>query len=128
MSKSCKNICRKHGIEMYFKGGNTIKNLLIHPKDKDTILQKSAVIYRYKCGRVDCEEEYTGESAEHLQKGLENMRDPSPIHDHNNITGHELSLEKFSIVDKEDKCTARAIKEAILIRVNDPSLNRNIGK
>ena len=38
MSESCKNICRKHGIEMYFKGDNTIKDLLVHPKDKDTIL------------------------------------------------------------------------------------------
>ena len=44
MSESCKNICRKHGIEMHFKGGSTIKNLIVHPKDTDTILQKSGVI------------------------------------------------------------------------------------
>ena len=25
MSESCKNICRKHGVDMYFKGGSTIK-------------------------------------------------------------------------------------------------------
>ena len=62
MSESCKNICRKHGIEMYFKGGNAIKNLLVHPKDRDTILQKSGMNYRFKYGRVDCEEEYIGES------------------------------------------------------------------
>ena len=58
LSESCKNICRKHGIGMYSKGGNTIKDLLVHPKDKNNILQKSGVIYRYKCGMVDCEEEY----------------------------------------------------------------------
>ena len=58
LSESCKKICRKHGIGMYFKGDNTIKELLVHPKDKDNILQKSGVIYRYKCGSVDCEEEY----------------------------------------------------------------------
>ena len=46
LSESCKNISRKHGIEMYFKGGNTIKELLVHPKDKHNILQKSGVIYR----------------------------------------------------------------------------------
>ena len=57
------------------------------------------------------------------------MKDPSPIHDHHNTTGHEVSLNKFSIVDRENQCIARVIKEAILIiRVNDPSLNRNIGK
>ena len=47
---------------MYFKGGNTIKDLLVHSKDRDTILQKSGVIYRFRCGRVNCEEEYIGES------------------------------------------------------------------
>ena len=49
-------------------------------------------------------------------------------HDHINTNGHDLSLENFSIVGREDHSIARSIKEAILIRVNDPSLNRNIGK
>ena len=44
LSESCKNICRKHGVEMYFRGGNTIRDLLVHPKDRDTILQNSGVI------------------------------------------------------------------------------------
>ena len=122
MGESCKNICRKHGVEVYFKGGRPIK-------DKDTILQKSGVIYRYRCGRVDCEEEYTGESGRTFgERFREHMRVPSPIIDHYNITGHEVSLDNFSIVGKEDHSIARTIKEAILIRVNDPSPNRNIGK
>ena len=129
MSESCKNICRKHGVEMHFKGGNTIKNFLGHPKDRDTILQKSGVIYRFRCGRLDCEEEYIGESGRTFtERFREHMKAPSPIHDHHNTTGHEASLNNFSIVDREDQNIARTIKEAILIRVNDPSLNRNIGK
>ena len=128
-SESCKNICRKHGIEMYFKGGNTIKELLVHPKDKGNILQKSGVIYRYKCGRVDCEDEYIGESDRTFaERFREHIRAPSPIHDLFNITGHEVSLANFSIVGREDQSMARTIREAMLIRVNDPSLNRNIGK
>ena len=58
----------------------------------------------------------------------EHMKAPSPIHDHHNITGHEVSLDNFSIMGREDHNIARSIKEAILLRVNDPSLNRNIGK
>ena len=81
LSESCKNICRKYDIEMYFKGGNTIKEILVHPKDKD-ILQKSGVIYRYKCGRVDCEEEYKGESGRTFaERFREHMIAPSPLHD-----------------------------------------------
>ena len=78
---------------------------------------------------MDCEEEYIGESGRTFgERFREHMRAPSPIIDHHNITGHEVSLDNFSIVGREDHSIARTIKEAILIRVNDPSLNRNIGK
>ena len=129
MGESCKNICRKHGVNMYCKEGNTIRDILIHPKDRDTILQKSGVIYKFWCGRVNCEEEYIGESGRPFaERFREPMKALSLIHDHYNITGHEVSLDNFSIVAREDQNIARTIKEAILIRVNDPSLNRNIGK
>ena len=129
MSESCKNNCRKHWVEIYFKGGHTIKDLLVHPKDNDNILQKSGVIYRFWCCRVDCDEEYIGESGRTFaERFREHMKVPSTIHDHHNITVHEVSLDNFSIVGREDQSIARTIKEAILIRVNDPSLNRNIGK
>ena len=114
---------------MNFKGGNTTKDLLVHPKDRDTILQKSRVIYRFRCGRANCEEEYIGESGRTFaERFREHMKAPSLIHDHYNITSHEVSLDNFSIVGREDQNIARTTKEAILIRVNDPSLNRNIGK
>ena len=129
LSESCKNICRRHGIEMHFKGANTIRQLLVHPKDKDNILKKSGVIYRYKCGRMDCEDEYIGESgrtfAERFRK---HMKSPPPIHDHHKTIGHEVSLDNFSIVGRDDQSLTTAIREAMLIRVNDQSLNRNIGK
>ena len=93
------------------------------------MLHKSGVIYRYKCGRVYCEEEYIGESGRtSAERFREHMRSLSPIHDHFNITGHEVSLDNFSIVDREDQSIASAIREAMVIRVHDPSLNRNIGK
>ena len=57
------SICDKHRIEVYFKGGRTIKNLLVAPKVKDTITQKSGVSYRYKCARVECDEEHIDEFA-----------------------------------------------------------------
>ena len=101
----------------------------MHPKDKDNILQKSGVIYRFRCGRVDCVDEYIGESGRTFaERFREQLKAPSPVHDHHNITGHEMSLDNFTTVDREDQSIARTIKEAILIRVNDPSLNRNVGK
>ena len=46
LSENLKKICGKHGVQVYFKGGNTIKSLLMAPKDQDPILKKSGVIYR----------------------------------------------------------------------------------
>ena len=45
LNERCKNICRKYGIQMHFKVGRTIKDLLVKPNGRDTILQKSRVIY-----------------------------------------------------------------------------------
>ena len=129
LSESMKNVGKKHGIQTYFKGGNTIKSLLMTPKDKDHITKKSAIIYRFKFKRVDCEDEYIGESSRTFgERYKEHLKAPSLIYDHHNITGHETSIENFSIVGREDQNLIRAIKEAIYIRVNSPSLNKNIGK
>ena len=109
---------------MYFKGGNTIKNLLMAPKGKDPL-----VIYRYKCDRVECDEEYIGESSRNFgERFKEHQKAPSPMYDHYNITGHNINIENFEIVGRESQNLVRTIKEALYIRVNDPSLNRNIGK
>ena len=51
-----------------------------------------------------------------------------PIYDHFDITGHNVSMENFSIVEREDQNLCRWTKEALFIRVNNPSLNKNIGK
>ena len=129
LSESMKNVGKKHGIQTYFKGGNTIQSLLMTHKDKDHISKKSGIIYRFKCNRVDCDDEYIGESSRTFgERYKEHLKAPSPIYDHHNITGHETSMENFSIVGREDQNLIRAIKEAIYIRVNNPSLNRNIGK
>ena len=129
LSESIKNVGKKHGIQTYFKGGNTIKSLLMTPKDKDHITKKSVIIYRFKCKRVDCKDEYIGELSRTFgDRYKEHLKAPSPIYDHHNIRGHETSIENFSIVGREDQNLIRAIKEAIYIRVNSPSLNKNIGK
>ena len=48
LSKSVKKKCNNYGVQVYFRGGTTIKNLLMAPKDKDPMLKKSGVIYSYK--------------------------------------------------------------------------------
>ena len=63
LCESYKSICSKYGVQAYFKGGNTLKSLLMFPKDKEEIKKQSNIIYWYKCGRTECDDEYTRESA-----------------------------------------------------------------
>ena len=70
-----------------------------------------------------------GESARTFgERFKEHLKHPSPIYDHSTITGHDKTIDNFSIVGRGDHNLMRLIIEAIYIRVNSPSLNKNIGK
>ena len=78
---------------------------------------------------MDCDEEYIGESARNFaERFKEHLKASSPIHDHSNISGHTVTIDNFSILEREDQNLMRTIIEALYIRFNNPSLNRNIGK
>ena len=129
LSETIKNIGKKYGIEVHFKSGKTLKDELVAPKDKDHITNKSGIIYRFKCDRLECDEEYIGETARTFGERLkEHLKAPSPIYDHSTITGHNANINNFSIVGREEHNLSRLIKESMFIRVNNPSLNKNIGK
>ena len=129
LSASFKNIDKRYGIQVHFQSGKTLKDELVAPKDKDHITKKSGIIYRFKCDRLECDEEYIGETSRTFgERYKEHLKAPSPIHDHSNTSGHATSLENFSIVGREEQNLSRLIKESIFIRVNSPSLNKNIGK
>ena len=93
--------------------------------DQDHIIKKSGIIYRYRYGRVECNEAYIGESSRTFgARFREHLKAPSPICEHFNITGHTTTLENFSKVVREDQNLMRLRKESIYIRVNSPSLNK----
>ena len=77
LSESLNNVCRKHGVQVHFKGGNTIKRLLMTPRDKDPLTKKNVIIYRYKCDGVECDDEYKGESSSTFgQRVKEHLKAP----------------------------------------------------
>ena len=108
--KAAKTSAEDMALKCISKGPIPIRQLLVHPKDKDNILKKSGVIYRYKCGRVDCEDEYIGESGRAFaERFREHLRSPSPIYEHYKTIGHEVSLDNFSIVGRDDQGMTRTI-------------------
>ena len=43
MGESLKKICRRHGLDMHFKGGRTLKNILVSPKDEEKSLTRTVL-------------------------------------------------------------------------------------
>ena len=129
LCESIKKICGRYGIQTHFKGGRTIKNLLVSPKDKDPVVNQSGAIYWYQCGDLGCDDEYIGETSRTFgERYKEHLKAPSAIHHHSSQTGHTTNQNNFQIIGREGQNLARNIKESIYIRVNNPSLNNNIGK
>ena len=82
-----KKTCNILGIQVYLRGTNTIKTLLMAPKDRDNKLQRSGVIYGFKCSHINFLEEYIRESGRSFMDWIkEHLRAPSPIHQHSHST------------------------------------------
>ena len=45
LSESLKNVCSKHRIQLFFRGGTTIRNLPVALKDKDPITKKRVELF-----------------------------------------------------------------------------------
>ena len=127
LAESLKNICGKYGIQTYFKGNTTIKQVLMKPKDQDPKERKSGVIYSFHCNHIACNEEHIGETARTIgERCKEHLKQPSPIHAHIQQTGHNTTESRFNIIGREDQGLARTIKESIYIRVNILTLTKTL--
>ena len=72
---------------------------MIHPEDKDIITKYSGVIYRSKCTRVECDEEYIGEFARTFEERFkEHLKASSPVYDHHKITCHLTTVNSLNIM------------------------------
>ena len=99
--ESKKNICNKHVIQMNFNGSSTIKNFMVASKDRDTITQKSGVVYRHECRKEECDEVYIRELARTFEeKFKEYLKALSSIDDLHSISGHPITVDNFSTVGR----------------------------
>ena len=122
-------LCKSKGKQVHFKGTNTLRTLLGNPKDKDPQKQSNRHHLPLQVPPNKLPQclhrrirQITG------RKGQGTSQGPLPIHLHSTTTGHPMDPEQFSIVHKEVNNDSRAIKEDMFICVQDPTLNRNLGK
>ena len=116
-----KKLCKRRGIQVHFKGTNTLRTALGNPKDKGLKTNQTGDIYQYQCPHIHCSSSYTGESGRSLgERVKEHLKAPSPIHLHSATTGHPLDPNQFNIMHKEVHSQSRTIKEAMFICIQDP--------
>ena len=148
LTEGVSRVLRKHQIASAIRPLKTIRNYLVHPKDKQETLEKSEVVYKIPC--KNCNQVYIGETGrkfgtrlkEH-EKDVENNKkgqftrtkrkeslqelNKSAITDHANQNNHEIDWEGARVIDRESDYKTRTIKEAMHIRVNGQVMNRDEG-
>ena len=126
----------------------TIRKILVHPKDKINKQNTIGVIYNIPC--KNCPSSYIGETGrslgvrinEHKKDVEKNKKGPftraarkesltelnaSAVTDHVNKNNHEINWENTQIIGKESNTLYRKVKEAIAIKRQTNGMNRDDG-
>ena len=134
-SEALKRICTTYGVIAYFKPTRTLRQILVSPKDKTKKKVITGPIYGNFCQgltiRGKCKEFYIGKTECSLKtRFLEHMRPSSTSsevsnHIHIESPCHHNDLDEVKILDREPRWFERGVNEAIYIKVNKPTLNKN---
>ena len=149
VSERIARVYKKHGFSTSFKPHQTLRNLLVHPKDKIDMQHKAETVYEIPC--AGCPKSYIGETGrafgtrllEHKKEVQKFEKKPytrstrkdstaeqhkSAITDHVAATNHTISWNKAKTIDRESDKTTRWLKEAIWIRrKGENTLNKDEG-
>ena len=128
---------KARGINSYVRPQNTLRQLLCQPKDKTDKEDICGPVYYIKCqGKSGdtCSQSYIGETERPLKARLQEHRRPScttsEVSKHINTVcpGHKVDFCQVQILSRDANWYTRGIREAIHIRLNKPTLNRDGGR
>ena len=131
-SEELRRILKGYNIQAYFKPTNTLRQLLVRPKDKLDKFQVTGPVYYIPC--EDCSASYVGETERSFKARFMEHRRPSSSssevsrHIHVTEPGHSVDIMTAEILEVEPRWYERGVKEAIHIRILNPSLNKDGGR
>ena len=133
LSEKLRRIFGKYNIRTAFRAANTIRSSLVAPKDKIDTLAVCGAVYKIPC--KDCPASCIGESGRLLSTRLKEHKKAvdqlskhhSAVAEHVCDTGHEIDWDSVSVLGKEPWQYRRKVLEAIFIKQERPSLNRDQG-
>ena len=133
LSEKLRRIFGKHRIPVSFKPTNTLRQKLVHPKDKQPKDKQSNIVYAIQCKDSDCQDLYIGETKQTLSKRMYQHRrastgcGDSAVYTHLDASNHSFDNKDVVILDRERRWFERGVKEAIHVQKEQPSLNRGGG-
>ena len=148
ISEKVERTLKKYNITTAMKPYLTLRNILVHPKDKCTVEEQGEVVYKIPC--KNCERSYIGETGRLFRTRLEEHKKDvesntktkytrsqrqisqdtihkSALTDHATTENHEIDWDNIKIVDKESQRRKRHVKEAIWIKRTKGAINRDEG-
>ena len=137
-SEEYRRVLGGYGVPTYFKPTNTLRQLLVRPKDPLKTESVAGPVYRIPCAggpSEGCESSYVGETERVMGKRFAEHRRPSSSdtsevarHIHRDHPEHTVDMEKAQILATEPRWFERGVKEAIYIRALKPDLNKDAGR
>ena len=133
VSEPISRILRTAGIKVAMKPHNTLRKELVHPKDRDSLMEKAGVVYQVNCKQ--CDAAYIGQTGRHLYERIKEHRSAvekgytrqSGIAEHAYEKHHDIDWDGVQILDQESDHAKRLVCEALHIRISNPSMNRERG-
>ena len=128
-SEQIRRVYGKYGIPTYFKPTNTLRQLLVKPKDPLSKENVVGPVYKVKCEEWDAV--YVGETERSLKARFSQHQRLSSTtwevfkHIHVDHPQHSVELDNTEVLTTEPRWFERGVKEAIYIRALNPSLNRD---
>ena len=137
VAECVQRVYKKYNVATAMKPYSTLRNLLVHPKDKRNKLQCSNCIYEIGC--KNCDNTYVGEASRHFgvrlsehqtevkkatnrkytrseHRASELEQTKSAISDHIARANHVIDWDEAKILGREHNKKSREVREAIEIR------------
>ena len=133
-SEAIRRILTPLGIRTSFQPINTLRQVLVHPKDPVAQEDRAGVVYQIPCSR--CSQTYIGQTGRTLGKRLKEhqraVRDrntsTSALAEHVCNTGHPVEWSQTQVIESCRHTSKRCLLESWMIQRQRPStLNREPG-
>lgn len=148
ITEQCQRVFKSYNITSAAKPVKTLRNILVHPKDKRDIRDCTGVVYSIPCS--NCDFVYVGEtsrsfgtrldehkkeveskSTQHFTRSHSKIAEfnKSAITDHALQYNHVIDWDKAKILENDSNKFTRWVRESIHIRQNHHhSMNRDCGQ